>query len=113
MHYNDISVCNVEMVVAPDSRVGRFLLTTVSQDLSSQPVKLQTDGNLELTACPVQLPNTVDLSTSSLVTTLHTPHTPETCMIGINIRVERGPSLLLFTHDTFIPYRPVHGHCLL
>ena len=51
--------------------VGRFLLTTVSQDLSSQPVKLQTDGNLELTACPVQLPVTVDLSTSSLVTTYY------------------------------------------
>ena len=55
--------------------VGRFLLTTVSQDLSSQPVKLETDGNLELTlltACPVQLPVTVDLSTSSLVNTHHT-----------------------------------------
>ena len=51
--------------------VGRFLLTTVSRDLSSQPVKLQTDGNLELTACPVQLPVTVDLSTSSLVTTYY------------------------------------------
>ena len=94
MHYNDISVCNVEMVVAPDSRVGRFLLTTVSQDLSSQPVKLQTDGNLELTACPVQLPVTVDLSTSSLVTTYYVlHHTPETCMSGINVRVERRQHL--------------------
>ena len=52
--------------------VGRFLLTTVSQDLSSQPVKLQTDGNLELTACPESVTSycwLVNISTSD-----HTLH---------------------------------------
>ena len=46
--------------------VGRFLLTTVSQDLSSQPVKLGADGNLEC-EYQCQYPVTVDLSTPSLV----------------------------------------------